>query len=154
MTPFAYARAASADDAVRQAGSVDAKYLGGGTNLIDLMRETIERPTSLIDVTRLSREITETADGGLIIGAAARNTACGSSVLPVAAAQPQQQNAGRSRLPPAVNTLAREVSWASSARPSSPAAWAETKSAMVPPTTSRKAEERGSRASKVTTVRA
>jgi xanthine dehydrogenase YagS FAD-binding subunit len=59
---------------VRRAGVESAKYLGGGTNLVDLMRETIERPTALIDVTGLSASIEE-HDGGLMVGAAVRNTA-------------------------------------------------------------------------------
>ena len=75
MTPFVYTRATDAADAVRRAAVPDAKYLGGGTNLVDLMRETIERPVALIDVTRLSRDIVEQAAGGLRIGAAAPNTA-------------------------------------------------------------------------------
>ena len=50
MTPFVYTRATDAADAVRRAAVPDAKYLGGGTNLVDLMRETIERPVALIDV--------------------------------------------------------------------------------------------------------
>ena len=61
MTPFTYARA---DDARRggPAGAARpaAKYLGGGTNLVDLMRETIERPAALVDVTGLSSAIEET----------------------------------------------------------------------------------------------
>lgn len=75
MIPFSYARAADAADAVRQGASANAKYLGGGTNLVDLMRETIERPATLIDVTGLPAEIRQTPDGGLLLGAAARNTA-------------------------------------------------------------------------------
>lgn len=77
MMPFAYTQAADADAAVRLAGGqqADARYLGGGTNLVDLMRETIERPTALVDVTGLSDRITETEGGGLLIGAAVRNTA-------------------------------------------------------------------------------
>jgi xanthine dehydrogenase YagS FAD-binding subunit len=52
-----------------------AKFLGGGTNLVDLMREGIEAPDVLVDVTRLPlAEITETHDGGLRIGAGVRNT--------------------------------------------------------------------------------
>ncbi|MER8912962.1 xanthine dehydrogenase family protein subunit M [Mesorhizobium sp. M0761] len=74
MTPFNYSRASDASDAVRRAGVEAAKYLGGGTNLVDLMRETIERPTALVDVTGLSASI-EDRDGGLLIGAAVRNTA-------------------------------------------------------------------------------
>jgi len=75
MNPFTYARAELAEDALRLAQSQDARYLGGGTNLVDLMRETIERPASLVDVTRLSTTIEDTSDGGLRIGAAARNSA-------------------------------------------------------------------------------
>ncbi|HEY2060736.1 MAG TPA: xanthine dehydrogenase family protein subunit M [Amycolatopsis sp.] len=75
MNPFTYTRAADADDAIRLAGEGNARYLGGGTNLVDLMRETIERPAALVDVTSLSDTIEESADGGLLIGAAARNTA-------------------------------------------------------------------------------
>ncbi|WP_375390768.1 FAD binding domain-containing protein [uncultured Sphingomonas sp.] len=75
MTPFTYARAHDAAEALRLGAVGDAKYLGGGTNLIDLMRETIERPHALVDVTALPTNIEETAGGGLMIGAAARNTA-------------------------------------------------------------------------------
>jgi xanthine dehydrogenase YagS FAD-binding subunit len=77
MTPFTYARAADPADAIARlaAAAPGSRYLGGGTNLVDLMRETIERPPELIDVTALSRDIVESADGGLMIGAAARNTA-------------------------------------------------------------------------------
>ena len=75
MTPFVYSRAGDAADAVRQGALPGAKYLGGGTNLVDLMRETIETPARLVDVTGLPRDITETKDGGLMIAAGARNTA-------------------------------------------------------------------------------
>jgi xanthine dehydrogenase YagS FAD-binding subunit len=70
-----YTRASDADDAVRRAANGNGRYLGGGTNLVDLMRETVETPSALVDVTGLSRDITATAEGGLVIGAAARNTA-------------------------------------------------------------------------------
>jgi xanthine dehydrogenase YagS FAD-binding subunit len=75
MTPFTYARAANAADAIRLGGQPQAKYLGGGTNLVDLLRETLERPAALIDVTGLSSAIEERPDGSLLIGAAAKNTA-------------------------------------------------------------------------------
>ena len=75
MIPFAYARAADAPDAVRRGAEDGAKFLGGGTNLVDLMREDVERPLSLVDVTGLPGAIEETEDGGLLIGAAAKNTA-------------------------------------------------------------------------------
>ncbi|TPK92394.1 xanthine dehydrogenase family protein subunit M [Mesorhizobium sp. B2-4-12] len=74
MTPFQYSRATNAAEAVQRAGLEAAKYLGGGTNLVDLMRETIERPAILVDVTGLPANIDE-HEGGLLIGAAVRNTA-------------------------------------------------------------------------------
>ncbi len=75
MTPFTYARAEDVADAVRLGADPVTAYLGGGTNLVDLMRETIARPDRVVDVTGLSAEIAETEDGGLSIGAAVRNTA-------------------------------------------------------------------------------
>src|ERR1700742_1449299 len=74
MTPLSFARAADAADAIRQGAAARTKYLGGGTNLVDLMRETVESPSGVVDVTGLSREINE-QDGGLMIGSAVRNTA-------------------------------------------------------------------------------
>ena len=79
MTPFTFERAGSMTDAIRLGSVPNTKYLGGGTNLVDLMRETIESPASLIDVTALSDTIEERPDGGLLIGAAARNTAVAES---------------------------------------------------------------------------
>jgi xanthine dehydrogenase YagS FAD-binding subunit len=75
MIELTYARPTDAADAIRRAADGNAKYLGGGTNLVDLMRETVEAPSALVDVTGLSAEIEETGDGGLIVGAATRNTA-------------------------------------------------------------------------------
>jgi xanthine dehydrogenase YagS FAD-binding subunit len=75
MTPFSYTRAADAAEAVARGSAIGAKYLGGGTNLVDLMREMVERPAALVDVTGLSNAIEERPDGGLLIGAAAKNTA-------------------------------------------------------------------------------
>jgi xanthine dehydrogenase YagS FAD-binding subunit len=74
MTPFTFARATDNAAAIRLGAVTGAKYLGGGTNLIDLMRETIEQPASLVDVNALGADIEE-QEGGLVIGAAARNTA-------------------------------------------------------------------------------
>ena len=75
MTPFSYARAGDTAEALRLGHADAAAYLGGGTNLVDLMRETVAKPDTLVDVTGLADTITETADGGLLIGAAVRNTA-------------------------------------------------------------------------------
>ena len=75
MTPFTYARAGDPAEALRLGAIAGSRYLGGGTNLVDLMRETIEQPQTLVDVTALSTGIEERADGSVLIGAAARNTA-------------------------------------------------------------------------------
>ena len=75
MNPFTYSRADDIDGAVRLGSQQQAKYLGGGTNLVDLMRETLERPAILVDVTGLSSAIEERENGSVLIGAAARNTA-------------------------------------------------------------------------------
>ncbi|GIJ50592.1 oxidoreductase [Virgisporangium aliadipatigenens] len=74
MREFTYTKAADAAEAVRLAAA-GARYLGGGTNLVDLMREEIERPTALVDVSGLAQGITEHPDGSVEIGAATRNTA-------------------------------------------------------------------------------
>jgi xanthine dehydrogenase YagS FAD-binding subunit len=79
MRPFRYEKAPDAAAAVHFfAQEVQAKYLGGGTNLVDLMRENIERPEMVIDVTGLSHEIGDTEDGGLVIDAGTKNTAVAS----------------------------------------------------------------------------
>ena len=76
MIEFSYARAETAEQAVGLAGGRSAaKYLGGGTNLVDLMRETIELPEMLIDVTGVSTDIDARPDGSVLIGAGCRNTA-------------------------------------------------------------------------------
>jgi xanthine dehydrogenase YagS FAD-binding subunit len=76
MINFQYARAHDVADAVRQmAADPTAKFIAGGTNLIDLMKEDVERPSRLIDISRLPlKTITETADGGLRIGALVPNS--------------------------------------------------------------------------------
>jgi len=83
MKPFAYSRvttAVSAVDSVSQ--EPHAKFLGGGTNLIDLMRENIEQPDALVDITGLPfSQITERDDGGLGLGAGVRNTAVAAHPL-------------------------------------------------------------------------
>ncbi len=74
MRPFAYARADDVADAVRRAAS-GATYLGGGTNLVDLMKLGVLQPDSLVDVSRLPlTDVTSTDGGGLAVGAAVRNS--------------------------------------------------------------------------------
>ena len=77
MRPFTYERATSAAGAARAAAlTKGARFIAGGTNLVDLMKLDIERPTHLIDVSRLPMAaIVATAEGGLSIGAAATNSA-------------------------------------------------------------------------------
>jgi xanthine dehydrogenase YagS FAD-binding subunit len=75
MNPFQYERASDVSAALTARARAGAQYLGGGTNLIDLMRETIEHPDVLVDVTGLSRDIEESKGGGLRIGAGVKNTA-------------------------------------------------------------------------------
>lgn len=75
MKPFAYKRAVDAADAVRLAATADSKFIAGGTNIVDLMKEGIESPATLIDIQRLDlKTITSTANGGVSIGALAKNT--------------------------------------------------------------------------------
>ena len=76
MRPFAYARPGSVTEAVRDvAGDPTAVFLAGGTNLVDHLRLGVATPERLVDVRTLtSREITDTADGGLRIGAAVTNS--------------------------------------------------------------------------------
>jgi len=76
MKPFTYERATSPEEAVKAAArNPRAKFIAGGTNLLDLMKLQIETPPHLIDVNRLGLDqIAETKDGGLRIGALVRNT--------------------------------------------------------------------------------
>jgi xanthine dehydrogenase YagS FAD-binding subunit len=75
MRPFEYVRASDAGAAARTVGANPrAKFLAGGTNLIDLMKEDIERPGQLVDVTRLKLAEIKPLRGGVSIGALATNT--------------------------------------------------------------------------------
>jgi xanthine dehydrogenase YagS FAD-binding subunit len=74
MRSFDYRRAADPTEALSIAGAEAARYLGGGTNLVDLMRQNIEAPAVLVDVSRLPGTIEDTSNGGLLIGAAVRNS--------------------------------------------------------------------------------
>lgn len=77
MRAFTYERATSVEGAAKAAASnPDAKFIAGGTNLLDLMKLEIERPAHLIDVNGLGLDrIEPTKEGGLRIGALVRNTA-------------------------------------------------------------------------------
>ena len=74
MKPFSYSRAIDSASAVSQLGP-DGKFLGGGTNLIDLMKMGVETPPHLIDINKLPlAQIEELPGGGVRIGALARNS--------------------------------------------------------------------------------
>ena len=88
MKPFTYERATDPLAAAKAvAETPGAKFIAGGTNLLDLMKLEIERPTHLVDVSRLPlARIEETADGGLRIGGAVTNAAVASDPLRCTAA--------------------------------------------------------------------
>ncbi|KUH35747.1 MULTISPECIES: FAD binding domain-containing protein [Streptomyces] len=76
MKPFAYVRARTVGEATAaHAAHPGARYLGGGTNLVDLMKLGVETPDALVDVTGLPLdEVRERPDGGLSVGATVRNS--------------------------------------------------------------------------------
>lgn len=76
MNPFHYTRASDVADAIRQiAGDPAAKFIAGGTNLIDLMKYDVEHPARLVDISHLPlRSVEETSGGGLRIGALVPNS--------------------------------------------------------------------------------
>ncbi|THA86342.1 xanthine dehydrogenase family protein subunit M [Streptomyces sp. A0592] len=76
MKPFAYVRAATLQEAAAAyASHPGSRYIGGGTNLVDLMKHGVETPETLIDLTRLPlHDIEELDTGSLRVGAGASNT--------------------------------------------------------------------------------
>jgi xanthine dehydrogenase YagS FAD-binding subunit len=73
MNPFTYSRPASVSEAVMQSGAA-TRFIAGGTNLLDLMKENVTQPEHLIDITGLPLDsVTETATGGVMIGALVSN---------------------------------------------------------------------------------
>ncbi|ASQ92276.1 xanthine dehydrogenase family protein subunit M [Streptomyces sp. 11-1-2] len=75
MRSFTYERATDTRAAVTAVARSGAKFISGGTNLLDLMKLGIEDPSHLVDISRLPlRDIEELPDGGLRIGAQTRNS--------------------------------------------------------------------------------
>src|SRR2546423_7008180 len=75
MNAFGYRRAANVDEAVRLGQEPGAMFIGGGTNLLDLVKGGVATPQRLVDVSRLPlADIAELPDGGVRIGAMARNS--------------------------------------------------------------------------------
>lgn len=75
MRPFGYEAATDTASALAAIARPEAKFLGGGTNLVDLLRLGVETPATLVDLTTLPLDgIDPTPDGGLRIGAGVRNS--------------------------------------------------------------------------------
>src|SRR2546423_12056778 len=114
MKPFRYERVGSLASACASASEPTAKFIAGGTNLVDLMKLQIETPTHLVDIGSLPlAQIEETAEGGLRIGARVTNSALAAdmrvrrgypvlsqAILAGAAAPPSHQGTTRRELPP------------------------------------------------------
>jgi xanthine dehydrogenase YagS FAD-binding subunit len=74
MNPFDYQRATAPEQALHAISIRGAKFLGGGTNLVDLMKSDVEHPTTLIDVTHLDFAQVTSGNGTTLIGAGVRNS--------------------------------------------------------------------------------
>jgi xanthine dehydrogenase YagS FAD-binding subunit len=75
MMPFTYTRPKTVDEAIQAHGAgPDVRFIGGGTNLIDLMKMGVERPTHLVDVNKLPLKAIEEHNDGVRIGALVSNT--------------------------------------------------------------------------------
>lgn len=75
MRPFSYMRAGDVSEAAREASASGVKFIAGGTNLLDLMKEDVERPMRLVDINQLPLDRIEDAPhGGLRLGALVRNS--------------------------------------------------------------------------------
>jgi xanthine dehydrogenase YagS FAD-binding subunit len=72
MVPFHFSRATDDAAAIEAAASGGARFLAGGTTLVDLMREHVEQPAALVDINRLPHRRIDSTPGGLEIGALAR----------------------------------------------------------------------------------
>jgi xanthine dehydrogenase YagS FAD-binding subunit len=82
MNPFTYKRATDKAEAVREvAGNNNAKFLAGGTNLIDLMKMNVQQPGELVDINRLALKKIEKIPAGLRIGALASNSEVANNKL-------------------------------------------------------------------------
>ena len=75
MEPFRYIKAQDNHSAIRAAGINDAKFIAGGTNMLDLMKLNIETPKQVVDINKLSLyKIEELQNGGIRIGALVKNS--------------------------------------------------------------------------------
>ncbi len=74
MKPFAYLRATEPSTAIQAATSNQTKFIAGGTNLLDLMKEGVEQPDRLVDITRINLSQIQPISNGVRIGALAKNS--------------------------------------------------------------------------------
>ena len=74
MKPFAYTRATTEQAAIQAIAQSNTKFLAGGTNLIDLMKENVEQPGRLVDINRLALATIVDREGGVRLGALAKNS--------------------------------------------------------------------------------
>ncbi len=82
MNPFIYQRVQTADEGLLAVSTDGAKFLGGGTNLVDLMKGGVEQPTKLVDVTRLNlTSIRRSSDGSIMIEAGVSNSAVANNEI-------------------------------------------------------------------------
>ena len=75
MKSFIYERATATENAIHSGAARGAKFLAGGTNLVDLMKYDVEKPVRLVDINRLPlKQVSATTEGGLRIGALVSNS--------------------------------------------------------------------------------
>lgn len=75
MTPFQYSRPATVEEAIRAIGNgPNTRFIGGGTNLLDLMKMGVEQPTHLVNINHLPLSAITEHEGGVRLGALASNT--------------------------------------------------------------------------------
>lgn len=72
MNPFDYARVSTIPDAIASGSRTSAKFIAGGTNLVDLMKATVEKPAHVVDINALPLSKIEAVEGGIRIGALVR----------------------------------------------------------------------------------
>ena len=74
MNPFAYQRVDAPDAALHAIATHNAKFLGGGTNLVDLMKDGVETPSTLVDINHIGLNKVDARSDGATIGALVRNS--------------------------------------------------------------------------------
>jgi xanthine dehydrogenase YagS FAD-binding subunit len=75
MNPFSYQRSETSEQATLAITAPGTKFLGGGTNLVDLMKYGVERPATVIDITKLDlAKVRDGLNGGVMVGALVRNS--------------------------------------------------------------------------------